>query len=74
MHPDLLNNAGVALILFLQGLAMAQLIFGGEPGIDPSADHVLSPVSVVRLRAAASHFSSQNRGIQVGEVSPIGQP
>jgi len=23
MHPDLLNNAGVALILFLQGLAMA---------------------------------------------------
>ena len=23
MHPDLLNNAGIALILFLQGLAMA---------------------------------------------------
>ena len=23
MHPELLNNAGVALILFVQGLAMA---------------------------------------------------
>ena len=73
MHPDLLNNAGVALILFLQGLGMAveQMKTGAgnwrlhlivQSGTNSVAYHVLSPVPTVCLWLVSYFVREPQRG------------
>jgi len=86
MHPNLLNNAGVAFILFLQGLTMAvermktgasnwRLIFGakGNLGLILLPIMFYHPFQRFIGGLLANHFSAQNPDIRGGEGSPISQ-
>ena len=74
MHPDLLNNAGVALILAM-GIPLAQLIFGTKANLGLILLPIMfyHPFQLFVCGLLANHFSNQKRQVPMGEASPVGQ-